>query len=304
MKDFLKLQDLSEDEIKALVDFGINLKYMQKNNIPHAYLKGKTLAMIFTKASTRTRVSFEVGIRQLGGHAIFLSAHDMQLGRGESVADTARALSRYIDLIMIRTYKHSDVEELAEFATVPVINGLTDYCHPTQALADLMTIKEYKGKLEGVKLCFIGDGNNVANSLIVGGIKAGMKVSLACPEGYYPDAAIMEWAKKSGRFEISPDIKAMTKDSDVLYTDVWVSMGEEAEAEERRKIFKDYQINKEVLSYAKPDAIVQHCLPAHKGEEITYDVFEEHSGEIFEEAENRLHIHKAIMAMVMGVKGV
>lgn len=304
MKDFLKLQDLTAEEIIGLVDFGINLKYMQKNNIPHAYLKGKTLGMIFTKASTRTRVSFEVGIRQLGGHAIFLSSHDMQLGRGESVADTARALSRYIDLIMIRTYKHSDVEELAAYASIPVINGLTDYCHPTQALADLMTIKEYKGKLEGVKLCFIGDGNNVANSLIVGGIKSGMKVSIACPNGYNPDKKITDWAYASGNFEMSEDIGAMAKDADVLYTDVWVSMGDEDEAEARRKAFKDYQINQKTLAYAKRDAIVQHCLPAHKGEEIDAEVFEAHSAEIFEEAENRLHIHKAIMAMVMGVKGV
>ncbi|MFA5450358.1 MAG: ornithine carbamoyltransferase [Clostridia bacterium] len=304
MQDFLKLQDLTDAEIIGLVDFGINLKYMQKNNIPHAYLKGKTLGMIFSKASTRTRVSFEVGIRQLGGHAIFLSANDMQLGRGESVADTARALSRYIDLIMIRTGKHSDIEELADFASIPVINGLTSYCHPTQALADLMTIKEYKGKLEGIKLCYIGDGNNVANSLIVGGIKAGMTVNVACPKGYEPDADIVKWALESGRFEIGEEIAYLAKNADVIYTDVWVSMGDEKETEIRKKVFKDYQVNDKILSYAKDDAIVQHCLPAHKGEEITSEVFEAHSAEIFEEAENRLHMHKAIMATVMGVRGV
>jgi len=304
LQDFLKLSDLSEKEIAGLIDFGINLKYMQKNNIPHAYLTGKTLGMIFTKASTRTRVSFEVGVRQLGGHAIFLSAHDIQLGRGESIADTARALSRYIDLIMIRTFKQSDVEDLATYATIPVINGLTDYCHPTQALADLMTIKEYKGGLAGKKITFIGDGNNVANSLIVGSIKSGMKFSIACPAGYEPDKSTVEWAKRSGRFEMTPDVKKAAEGADVLYTDVWVSMGEEAEMEARRKAFQGYQINGTTLSYAKPDAIVQHCLPAHKGEEITNEIFEEHASEIFEEAENRLHIHKAIMAMVMGVKGV
>ena len=267
--------------------------------IHHTYLAGKTLGMIFQKASTRTRVSFEAGMIQLGGSALFLSDKDLQIGRGESIEDTARVLSRYLDVIMIRTFKQQDVENLASYSTIPVINGLTDYAHPCQVLADFMTIREYKKNLAGRTLCYIGDGNNMANSLIVGGIKLGMKVHIACPETNKPDADIMKWASENGEFLCTPDILLAAKDADVLYTDVWASMGQESEAEERKKIFKGYQINDDVLKVAKSDCMVQHCLPAHKGEEITADVFESHADEIFDEAENRLHAQKAVLLKLL-----
>ena len=231
----------------------------------------------------------------LGGMSLFLSSRDLQIGRGEIVQDTARVLSRYLDGIMIRTFDQKEVEALAEFGTIPIINGLTDYCHPCQVLADLMTIREYKGNFKGRKLCYVGDGNNMTNSLIVGGIKLGMEVSVACPEGYEPDAEIMKWAAESGRFSCSPDVMEMAKGSDVLYTDVWASMGQEAEAEQRKRVFKEYQINDKVLEVSKSDAMVLHCLPAHREEEITSKVFEAHSREIFDEAENRLHAQKAVL---------
>lgn len=231
----------------------------------------------------------------LGGTSLFLSSRDLQIGRGEIVQDTARVLSRYLDGIMIRTFDQKEVEALAEFGTIPIINGLTDYCHPCQVLADLMTIREYKGDFVGRKLCYVGDGNNMTNSLIVGGIKLGMKVAVACPKGYEPDAEIMKWAYATGDFECGEDVLEMAKDSDVLYTDVWASMGQEAEAEERKKVFKQYQINDKVLGVSRPDAMVLHCLPAHREEEITAKVFEEHSKEIFDEAENRLHAQKAVL---------
>ena len=236
-----------------------------------------------------------IGMFDLGGTSLFLSSRDLQIGRGEIVQDTARVLSRYLDGIMIRTFDQREVEALAEFGTIPIINGLTDYCHPCQVLADLMTIREYKGNIKGRKLCYIGDGNNMTNSLIVGGIKLGMEVSVACPAGYEPDADIMKWAYESGRFSCSPDVLEMAQNSDVLYTDVWASMGQEGEAEERKKVFKSYQINDKVLSVSKSDAMVLHCLPAHREEEITSKVFEEHSREIFDEAENRLHAQKAVL---------
>lgn len=295
MKNLLKLMDLSEKEIIEILNTADQLKFEKKNGIPHRLLEGKTLGLIFAKSSTRTRVSFEVGMFELGGTSLFLSSRDLQIGRGEIVQDTARVLSRYLDGIMIRTFDQKEVEALAEFGTIPIINGLTDYCHPCQVLADLMTIREYKGDFAGRKLCYVGDGNNMTNSLIVGGIKLGMKVAVACPKGYEPDAEIMKWAYATGDFECGEDVLEMAKDSDVLYTDVWASMGQEAEAEERKKVFKQYQINDKVLGVSRPDAMVLHCLPAHREEEITSKVFEEHSKEIFDEAENRLHAQKAVL---------
>ena len=295
MKNLLKLMDLSEKEIVEILNTADQLKFEKKNGIPHRLLEGKTLGLIFAKSSTRTRVSFEVGMFDLGGMSLFLSSRDLQIGRGEIVQDTARVLSRYLDGIMIRTFDQKEVEALAEFGTIPIINGLTDYCHPCQVLADLMTIREYKGNFKGRKLCYVGDGNNMTNSLIVGGIKLGMEVSVACPECYEPDAEIMKWAAESGRFSCSPDVMEMAKESDVLYTDVWASMGQEAEAEQRKRVFKEYQINDKVLEVSKSDAMVLHCLPAHREEEITSKVFEAHSREIFDEAENRLHAQKAVL---------
>ena len=256
--------------------------------------------MIFQKSSTRTRVSFEVGMYELGGYALFLSGSDLQIGRGEPVEDTARVLSRYLDGIMIRTFAQEEVEALAKYGSIPVINGLTDYAHPCQVLADLMTIREHKGSFKGLKLCFVGDGNNMANSLIVGGIKVGMKVSVACPDAYRPDAGIVEWAKKNGDFEMTSSVAEAVKGADVLYTDVWASMGQEGEAARRRQAFSGYQINAEVLAAAAPNAMVLHCLPAHRGEEITSEVFEQHAGEIFDEAENRLHAQKAVLCKLLG----
>ena len=299
MKHLLKLMDLSTNEISEILNLADQLKYEKKNGIQHYHLKGKTLGMIFAKSSTRTRVSFEVGMYDLGGMALFLSSHDIQLGRGEPVNDTARVLSGYLDGIMIRTFDQSDVETLAEYGSIPIINGLTDYCHPCQVLADLMTIRENKGGCKGLKLCYIGDGNNMANSLIVGGIKMGMAVSIGCPEGYKPDAEIMKWASENGDFTCTPDILEAAKGADVLYTDVWASMGQESEAEERKKIFDGYQINDSVMAVANEGAMVLHCLPAHREEEITAKVFEEHAKEIFEEAENRLHAQKAVLVKLL-----
>ncbi|MBQ8931365.1 MAG: ornithine carbamoyltransferase [Ruminiclostridium sp.] len=302
MKHLLKMLDLSREGIMEILNLADQLKYEQKHGIPHNHLQGKTLGMIFQKASTRTRVSFETGMYQLGGNALFLSASEMQIGRGEPVQDTARVLSRYIDGIMIRTFEQAEVEALAEFGTIPVINGLTDFCHPCQILADLMTVREHKNRLEGLKMCYIGDGNNMANSLAVGCLKVGMDVSLACPEGYYPDAEVLEFCKQYPNFKLVNDPIEAAKDADVLFTDVWASMGQEGEAEQRKLAFKGYQINDEVMAVAKPDAMVQHCLPAHREEEITAKVFEEHATEIFDEAENRLHAQKAVMVMLMSDK--
>mgnify|MGYP001625173072 FL=1 len=299
MKHLLKLADLTAEEIFGILNLADQLKYERKNGVPHPVLQGKKLGMIFTKSSTRTRVSFEVGMTELGGHALFLSDRDIQLGRGEPIKDTVRVLSRYLDGIMIRTYKQSDVEELAEYGSIPIINGLTDYCHPCQVLADLMTIREYKGSLKGLKLCFVGDGNNMANSLIVGGIKTGMEVSIACPDDYRPDEKIMKWAEESGRFTVTSDLKEAAAGADVLYTDVWASMGQEGEREEREKVFRGYCIDKSLMDVAKSDAMVLHCLPAHRGEEITDAVFEAHADEIFDEAENRLHAQKAVLVKLL-----
>ncbi len=299
MKHLLKLADLTPEEIFAILNLADQLKYERKNNIEHHYLKGKKLGMIFQKSSTRTRVSFEVGMYELGGNALFLSANDLQIGRGEPIKDTVRVLSRYLDGIMIRTFAQKDVEELAEYGSIPIINGLTDYCHPCQVLADLMTIREYKGSFKGLKLCFIGDGNNMANSLIVGGIKMGMQVAVACPQGYRPDAGVTEWASKTGSLLVTDDIDAAAKDADVVYTDVWASMGQEGEKKEREKAFKGYCVDGRVMSLAKPDALVLHCLPAHRGEEISEEVLEAHAGEIFDEAENRLHAQKAVLVKLL-----
>lgn len=299
MKHLLKLMDWSEQEITEVLNLADQLKYEKRNGIKHHILAGKTLGMIFEKSSTRTRVSFEVGMYDLGGSALFLSSRDLQIGRGEPVEDTARVLSRYLDGIMIRTFAQSEVEKLAEVGSIPIINGLTDYCHPCQVLADLMTIREHKGVIRGNKMCYIGDGNNMTNSLIVGGIKMGMTVSVACPKGYEPDAEIMKWAAETGRFTCTDNVLEAAKDADVLCTDVWASMGQEAEAEARKQIFKGYQINAEVMSVAKSDAMVLHCLPAHREEEITAEVFEAHANEIFDEAENRLHAQKAVLVKCM-----
>ena len=296
----LKLQDLSAKQITEILNLADQLKYEKKNGIPHHLLKGKTLGMIFSKSSTRTRVSFEVGMYDLGGSALFLSSRDLQIGRGEPVQDTARVLSRYLDGIMIRTFAQKEVEDLATYGSIPIINGLTDYCHPCQVLADLMTIREYKGGFAGNKLCYIGDGNNMTNSLIVGGIKMGMEVSVACPKGYEPDETLMKWARENGKFTCTDDVLEAAKGADVLYTDVWASMGQEAEAEARKKIFKNYQINANVMSVANEKAMVLHCLPAHREEEITAEVFEAHANEIFDEAENRLHAQKAVLVKCLG----
>lgn len=300
MKHLLKLLDWSSEEINEVLNLADQLKYEQKHGIKKDYLKGKSLGMIFQKASTRTRVSFETGMFQLGGQALFLSSKEMQIGRGEPVQDTARVLSRYLDGIMIRTFEQSEVEALAEYGSIPVINGLTDFCHPCQVLADLMTIRESKGRLEGLKMSFIGDGNNMMNSLIVGALKSGMSISVACPENYEPDASVLNFAKEYGdKFQMFRTPKEAVVDSDVVITDVWASMGQEDEAQQRRAAFTGYQINDELMSLAKSDAMVLHCLPAHRGEEITAEVFEGHADEIFEEAENRLHAQKAVMVYLM-----
>lgn len=299
MKHLLKMLDLSSEEIIDILNLADQLKYELKHGIPHPHLKGKTLGMIFQKASTRTRVSFETGMYQLGGYPLFLSSNDLQIGRGEPVQDTARVLSRYLDGIMIRTFEQKEVEDLAEYGSIPIINGLTDFCHPCQVLADLMTIREFKGSFDGLKMCFIGDGNNMANSLIVGCLKVGMAVSVACPDDYQPPKEILDFAAAYDNFELTNSPVQAAKEADVLITDVWASMGQEGEAEKRKKAFAGYQINDELMAAAKPDAMVLHCLPAHREEEITEKVFEAHSNEIFEEAENRLHAQKAVMVKLM-----
>ena len=301
MKHLLKLLDLTGQEILDILNLADQLKYETKHGIPHPHLQGKCLGMIFEKSSTRTRVSFEVGINQLGGYAVVLGAEGSQIGRGEPVQDTARVLSRYCDGIMIRTFAQQEVEDLAKYGSIPVINGLTDFCHPCQVLADLMTIREYKGSLEGLKLCFIGDGNNMMNSLIVGGLKVGMSVSVACPQGYRPPQKILEFAAGYGdKFELTDSPMQAAKDADVVITDVWTSMGQEEERQKREAAFAGYCVDEQLMAQAKPDAMVQHCLPAHRGEEITEEVFEANAQYIFEEAENRLHAQKAVLVKTMG----
>ncbi|WP_225744558.1 ornithine carbamoyltransferase [Marinilactibacillus sp. Marseille-P9653] len=302
MEHLLKLSDLTKDELLMLLETGHDLKKKLKAGIETPYLKGKTLGMIFQKASTRTRVSFEVGMNQLGGHPLYLSVNDLQMGRGESIEDTARVLSRYLDAIMIRTFDQEDVETLAEFGSIPIINGLTDLYHPCQILADLMTIQEVKGTLEGLKFAFVGDGNNMANSLIVGALLAGASIAVASPRGYQPNEAILDKYIDHSDFLLTEDPYEAVQDADVVFTDVWSSMGDEAEAEIRKKVFQNiYQVNHDLLAVADPEVMVQHCLPAHKDEEISTDVFEQHAKVIFEEAENRLHVQKAVLLHLMGV---
>ena len=299
MEHLLKLLDMTGEEIIDVLNLADQLKYETKHGIEHPHLKGKCLGMIFEKSSTRTRVSFEVGINQLGGYAVVLASEGSQIGRGEPVQDTARVLSRYVDGIMIRTFEQQEVEDLAKYGSVPVINGLTDFCHPCQVLADLMTIREFKGSFEGLKMCFIGDGNNMMNSLIVGGLKVGMAVSVACPEGYRPPQEILDFAGGYDCFELTDDPMPAAKNADVVITDVWTSMGQEEERQKREAAFKGYCVDRNIMAKAKPDAMVQHCLPAHRGEEITEEVFEQNAQYIFEEAENRLHAQKAVMVKTM-----
>jgi ornithine carbamoyltransferase len=302
--DLIKLQDYTSDEIYQILSLGLALKSKHHSKIATPVLKGKTIALIFSKSSTRTRVSFEVGIHQLGGYGLFLSFHDIQLGRGEAIEDTAQVLSRYVDGIMIRTYKQDDVENLAKYASVPVINGLTDSFHPCQILADLMTIYEIKKTLSGLKLCYIGDGNNVANSLLIGCSKVGIDISIACPTGYEPDQNVVNMAllnsKNTGsNVSICSNPESAIKNADVVYSDVWTSMGQENETSSRLEKFAPFQVNKELFSLADSEAIFLHCLPAHRGEEVTSDVIDGPQSAVFDEAENRLHAQKAIMVMLM-----
>ena len=299
MKHLLKMLDLSAQDITEILNLADQLKYEQKHGIKHHYLEGRTLGMIFQKASTRTRVSFEVGMYQLGGLPLFLSAADLQIGRGEPVEDTARVLSRYLDGIMIRTYAQKEVEDLAAYGSIPIINGLTDLAHPCQVLADLMTIRELRGRLDGLKMCFLGDGNNMMNSLTVGCLKMGMKVSVAFPKGYEPAKEMLDFALASPEFYATQDPDEAAAGADVVITDVWASMGMEQEKEARRAAFRDYQVDARRMALAAPNAMALHCLPAHKGEEISAEVFEDHAAEIFEEAENRLHAQKAVLVKLL-----
>lgn len=300
-KDLLSILDLKTDEIHTLLKRTAELKEMQKSGTLHQSLQGKSLGMIFEKSSTRTRVSFEVGIFQLGGQAIFLSPKDTQIGRGESIADTARVLSRYLDGIMIRTFSQDMLEEFASYASVPVINGLTDLLHPCQILTDLFTIVERFGTMEGRKVAWIGDGNNMAHSWINAAERLGFELTLACPEGHKPaDTVLRNAVKNAGNIKVVDDPAQAVKNADVINTDVWASMGQEDESEERKKIFEGYQVNEELLQHASKDAVVLHCLPAHRGEEITAEVMEGKQSLIFDQAENRLHTQKAIMEMLMG----
>lgn len=299
MKHLLKMLDVTPEEITQILDLADQLKYEKKHGIAHPYLIGKSIGLIFQKASTRTRVSFETGMNQLGGQALFLSARDLQIGRGEPVQDTARVLSRYLDAIMIRTFDQREVEDLAEYGSIPIINGLTDFSHPCQVLADLMTIREKYGSLEGLKMAYVGDGDNMANSLIVGGLKMGMEVAVATPEGYEPDPLVLDFAQEYDGFVLTNDPIEAIREADVVITDTWASMGVESEKEVRQIAFAPYQVNAELMKYAKEGAMVLHCLPAYRGQEITEDVFEAHADEIFEEAENRLHAQKAVMVLLM-----
>lgn len=302
-RDFLCLTDLSKEELFYIMDLAAHIKDKTKKGEPYEILKGKTLGMIFHKSSTRTRVSFEVGMVQLGGYPLFLSANELQLGRGETISDTANVLSRFLDGIMIRTFSHDSVIELAKESSIPVINGLTDLLHPCQILADLFTIKEKKGVLEGLKLTYIGDGNNVVNSLLTGCAMVGMDIAIVTPSGYEPDPAIVAQAKEiagtNSKVEITNEIDAVIDGTDVLYTDVWTSMGQEEETQKRLKDFQGYQIDIEVLKKAKADALVMHCLPANRGEEISAEVIDGPNSIIFDEAENRLHAQKALMAALI-----
>jgi ornithine carbamoyltransferase len=303
-RDLLSLNDFTPEEIRAVLDLADELKAKQKRGEPHPYLQGKTLGMIFQKSSTRTRVSFEVAMYQLGGHALFLNAGDLQLGRGETIADTARVLSRYVDGIMIRTYAQSDVEELARYADVPVINGLTDLFHPCQILADLLTVRERKGALAGLKAAYVGDGNNVCHSLLFGCAKTGMHLAVASPPGYEPAAEIVSLARAGaretgGRIDITNDPAEAVREADVVITDVWAGMGREAEAQARANVFAPYQVNRELVSHARPDFIFLHCLPARRGEEVTDEIIDGPHSAVWDEAENRLHAQKAVLVLLL-----
>ncbi|WP_405098984.1 ornithine carbamoyltransferase [Oceanobacillus sp. FSL H7-0719] len=303
-QDFLTLADYSPEQINDLLDLAFYIKAQKKKGIPFEPLKGKVLGMIFEKSSTRTRVSFEAGTIQLGGQALFLSSKDMQLGRGETIADTARVLSGYLDGIMIRTYSHHDVEELAKYATIPVINGLTDLYHPCQVLADLQTMMEVKGDLKGKKLVYIGDGNNVAHSLMIGSAKMGIEIVVVAPDGYAPDKEVVEKAQQfaktsGGKITLCTDPNEAVQGADFIYTDVWASMGQEEEQVKRRKDFADYQVNESLLAKAKEDVTFMHCLPAHRDEEVTESVIEGGHSVVFQQAENRLHAQKALMTALM-----
>jgi ornithine carbamoyltransferase len=303
-KDLLTLADLTPNEIMVLIEKAMELKNNTMNGKMDQPLKGKILGMIFEKSSTRTRVSFEAGMIQLGGSALYLNGSDLQLGRGETIADTARVLSQYVDGIMIRTFSHKSVEELAENATIPVINGLTDLYHPCQALADLLTIYEKKGKFDGLKLAYIGDGNNMAHSLMVAGAKIGLDVAIAAPEGYFPDESVIEkcgeFARESGsKLTITDSPIKAVKDADIIYTDVWTSMGQENENEQRLKDFSDYQVNEKLLKHAKEDYLFMHCLPAHRGEEVTAEIIDGSHSVVFQQAGNRLHAQKALLVELL-----
>ncbi|MGG4094763.1 ornithine carbamoyltransferase [Paenibacillus lautus] len=303
-RDMIELDEYSTEEIQFLLDSAIEIKRKQKNGEVYQPLKGKTIGLIFEKSSTRTRVSFEAGMFQLGGHALFLSKNDIQLGRGEPISDTAQVMSRYLDGLMIRTFGHDNVVNLAKYASIPVINGLSDMAHPCQVLADLQTVLEHKGKLKGIKMAFIGDGNNMAHSLLIGGAKMGMHVAVASPKGYEADASIVRLseeiaAQTGGKITITQDPIEAAKDADVIYTDVWASMGFEEEQAQREAAFADYQVNEELVKAAKPDYLFLHCLPAHRGEEVSEGVIDGANSVIFDQAENRLHAQKALMVALM-----
>jgi len=303
-RDFLSLHDFTPGEVASVIELAGEMKEKQQRNVPHRFLQGKTLGLIFEKPSTRTRVSFEVAMYQLGGHPLFLNTKDLQLKRGESIADTARVLSRFLDGIMIRTYAHTDVEELARYADVPVINGLTDRLHPCQVLADLQTIKEKKGGLAGLKLAYVGDGNNVCHSLMFGCAKAGLDISVATPDGYRPEGEIVRLAREDAepagtKVEILTDPVAAVSGADVVVTDVWTSMGQEERRAERLKVFAPYQVNEKLVASAKPDFIFLHCLPAHRGEEVTAEIIDGPHSAVWDEAENRLHAQKAVLALLL-----
>lgn len=303
-RDMIELDEYSTEEIQFLLDSAIEIKRKQKNGEVYQPLKGKTIGLIFEKSSTRTRVSFEAGMFQLGGHALFLSKNDIQLGRGEPISDTAQVMSRYLDGLMIRTFGHDNVVNLAKYASIPVINGLSDMAHPCQVLADLQTVLEHKGKLKGLKMAFIGDGNNMAHSLLIGGAKMGMHVAVASPKGYEADASIVKLseeiaAQTGGKITITQDPLEASKDADVIYTDVWASMGFEEEQAQREAAFADYQVNEELVKAAKPDYLFLHCLPAHRGEEVSEGVIDGANSVIFDQAENRLHAQKALMVALM-----
>lgn len=303
-KDLLSIHDLTSEEVERILTMAQKLKRMQKIGVPHEYCKGKTLAMLFSKASTRTRISFETGFHQLGGHAIYLSDKDSQIGRGEPIRDTARVLSRMVDGIMVRTFAHASVVELAAYASIPVINGLTDLLHPCQALTDLLTIREHRKTFKGRKLVYVGDGNNMAHSLMYACAKVGMNMVCASPRGYQPDSVVVKQAQEDAALTgctvtVEENIFKAAENADVLYADVWTSMGEEAERDVRMAALHEYQINSELLKVAREDALVMHCLPAHRGEEITEEVLEGPQSVVWDEAENRLHTQKAIMALLM-----